>query len=77
MSPTPSGIVDQSDIVCSFLEFEHALAAERPANASGICASESSCQRKGQGMGPVSQADQQADFRVFAGDYASPYPAGG
>src|SRR5882757_2040032 len=31
--PTPSGIVNQSDIVCSLLEFEHPLAAERPANA--------------------------------------------
>src|SRR5713101_2181646 len=33
MTPTPSGIVNKSDIVCSLLEFEHPLAAERPANA--------------------------------------------
>src|SRR5882672_1359967 len=33
MIPTPSAIVNQSDIVCSLLEFEHPLAAERPANA--------------------------------------------
>src|SRR6266850_1151202 len=33
MSPTPSEMANQSDIVCSLLEFEHPLAAERPANA--------------------------------------------
>src|SRR5260370_42395278 len=33
MIPTPMGIVNQSAIVCSLLEFKHPLAAERPANA--------------------------------------------
>src|SRR5580704_11277200 len=33
MIPTPAGIVNKSDIVCSLLEFEHPLAAERPADA--------------------------------------------
>src|SRR4051794_31904003 len=35
-------------------------------------ASESSCQQKGQGTGPVNQAGRQAYLHVFAGSCASP-----
>jgi hypothetical protein len=39
-------------------------------------APQTSCQQKGQGMGPVKQAGRKAYFRVFAGDYASAGPVG-
>ena len=68
--PGPSGMINQTDILCSFLEFEHLVTAYTPADAVREAVQvrlRILMSRDGQGMGPVTEAGQKAYFPVFAG----------